>query len=190
MVAPMLALGLENTFVGCIEVTRMWSGAVIKEDFVSWDAQSVVGSPSSEVRKNHREEARALTFWLAPLFERGVEPYDFQISLPKYDYVIFHNSSFCWPCPEAPGFVLDLGFCAHDSVPAGMKVMGAVLLAPSPGRAGDHPSAPCGRAGKSYQSLLHRVKQLMPVLGLIRFRACQLRFRPLPMSLYLIPEVT
>lgn len=81
-------------------------------------------------------------------------------------------------------------FCVGDLVPAGIKVTGAVLLSPRPGRAGGHPSALGCQPRRSYQSLLHPVKQLMPVLGLVFFRSCQPRFCPLLMSLHLIPEVT
>lgn len=111
------------------------------------------------------------------LLEQGVEPYhgDFPSRIKLWLYSDY-NLPFCWLCPKAPVFVLDLRFCVHDLVPLGISVTGVLLVTPAPGMSGGHPSVVGCHPGESYQSLLYQAKQPIPMLGLIFLRPCHQAF--------------
>lgn len=149
--------------------------------FISQDVQSSVRSPSLEIKIAWMRLRPWLCCWSCLSKELNLADFPSKINLWLYsDY----NSSFCWLCPKAPGFVLDLRFCVCDLVPPGIRVTGVLLLTPAPGMPAGHPSVVGCYPGQSYSCLLHQVKHPMPVLGSIFLRPCHLRF-----CTHLIPVV-
>lgn len=101
----------KNAIVRYVRVTRLGSGAITRGDFISQDEQSTEGSPSSETEITWTRLEPWLCCW--PCLGEGLNlatsryPFQNKYNLGLHD---FHNSPFCWLCPEAPGFVSGLRF--------------------------------------------------------------------------------
>lgn len=165
--APVLTLVQGNTMAEYFGVTQMSGGAIVQDYFLSQDVQRSVWSLSLGT-ETHRMRIRPW-FYCWPCLSKGLKLI-LKISLPKLMSVYSdYNSPFCWLCPKAPSFVLDLRVCVHDSVPPGIRVKECCCF---------FLSLACLEATPvQWDVILESLTSLslakpMPVLGLISLRPC------------------